>query len=255
MPEGDTIFRAATVLRKALLGARVTKLTSEALSGPAPLGERIEAVEARGKNLVLRFEGGRALRTHMMMSGSWHIYREGEKWQRPAWQARLVLHADNGFVAVCFNAPVIEWLRAGEEPLARLGPDATTDAFDAEAAFARLSARADTSIGEALMDQSALAGVGNVIKSEALFRCRANPFAQVGQLPEELLRKLIDDSHALLVRNRAGGPRTTRESLSGSRLWVYGRSGKPCLVCGHAIRMRRQGAAGRSTYFCAVCQK
>jgi endonuclease-8 len=255
MPEGDTIFRAATALQRALQGARVTSFESDVLRGPFPTGERIEKIEARGKNLILRFEQGRALRTHMMMTGSWHLYREGEKWQRSARQARVVLHADNGFVAVCFNAPVVEWLGKGEEAIARLGPDATADSFDGAAAFARLSARAELPVGVALMDQGALAGVGNVIKSEALFRCRVDPFAKVSALQPESLRKLIGDSHALLVRNRAGGQRTTRTSLDGGRLWVYGRSGKPCFVCGETIRMRRQGAAARSTYFCAACQK
>ena len=252
MPEGDTIFRAATQLRKALVGARVTKFESDRLSRPHPLGERIEAVEARGKNLIVRFEKSRALRTHMMMSGSWHIYRAGEKWQRPAWQARVTVQADNGFLAVCFNAPVVEWLR--EESIARLGPDATTDAFDEAEALRRLRALPDRSLGEALLTQSALAGVGNVIKCEALFRSRADPFARVGEVPEEQLRAVVDDSHTLLVKNRGGGPRTSRDSLDGGRLWVYGRSGKPCLVCGTAIRMRRQGTAGRSTYFCPGCQ-
>src|SRR3982750_5030802 len=110
MPEGDTIFRAATTLRKALGGARVTRFESARL-GAGPVGERIEEVVARGKNLLVRFEKGRTLRTHMMLHGSWHIYREGERWRRPAFQARLELHADNGFVAVCFNAPIIEWLK------------------------------------------------------------------------------------------------------------------------------------------------
>jgi endonuclease-8 len=110
MPEGDTIFRAATALRKALAGARVTQFRSEKL-GRGPVGERIESVEARGKNLLVRFEKGRTLRTHLMLHGSWHIYREGERWQRPRFQARVELHADNGLVAVCFAAPVVEWLR------------------------------------------------------------------------------------------------------------------------------------------------
>ncbi len=253
MPEGDTIFRAATQLRKALVGAKVTKFESDRLPGPLPVGERIEAVEARGKNLIVRFERGRALRTHMMMSGSWHLYRAGEKWQRPAWQARVTVHADNGFLAVCFNAPVVEWLR--EESIARLGPDATSDGFDTASALRRLrSLPPEMALGEALLVQSALAGVGNVIKSEALFRCRADPFARVVEVPEEKLRAVVDDSHLLLVRNRGGGLRTTRDSLDGGRLWVYGRSGKPCLVCGTAVKMRRQGAAGRSTYFCPACQ-
>lgn len=253
MPEGDTIFRAATTLRKALLGARVAKFASPRLAPPYPLGERIEAVDARGKNLVLRFGGGRALRTHMMMSGSWHLYRAGEKWQRPSWQARVEIGADNGFVAVCFNAPVVEWLV--EESLARLGPDATTDEFDALEALRRLRSLPDRSLGEALLTQWALAGVGNVIKCEALFRCRASPFAQVGEVEDEMLRAVVEDSHRLLLRNRGGGPRTARESLDGRRLWVYGRSGKPCHVCGTPIRMRRQGTAARSTYFCPACQR
>ena len=272
MPEGDTIFRAATALRKALAGARVVAMESAVLRGPYPLGERIEAVEARGKNLVLRFEKGRALRTHMMMKGSWHLYREGEPFQRPAWQARLLLRADNGFLAVLFGAReepalpatggarrrgalIVEWLDGREAPLMRLGPDATSDDFDAASALARLRSRADLAIGEALLDQGALAGVGNVIKSEALFRCRANPFAPVAALSDEQLRRLIDDCHALLIRNRTAGPRTTRDALDGGRLWVYGRSGKPCRVCGTPIRMRRQGAAARSSYFCPGCQQ
>jgi endonuclease-8 len=255
MPEGDTIFRAATALRKALVGARVTEMESPILAGPYPVGERIEAVEARGKNLVLRFEKGRALRTHMMMKGSWHLYRRGEKWQRPSWQARLSVQVDNGFAAVLFNAPVVEWLGKGEAPLARLGPDATSDSFDAAVALERLKARPEVAIGEALLDQGALAGVGNVIKSEVLFRCGANPFALVRDLPDELLRKLVEDSHRLLLRNRVAGPRSTRESLDGGRHWVYGRSGKPCRVCGAAVGMRRQGATARSSYFCPACQK
>ncbi|HEY2031990.1 MAG TPA: DNA-formamidopyrimidine glycosylase family protein [Myxococcales bacterium] len=255
MPEGDTIFRAATALRKALQGARVLQMRSSMLAGPYPVGERILSVEARGKNLVLRFENGRVLRTHMMMSGSWHLYRDGEKWQRPAWQARLELRADNGFCAVLFNAPVVEWLDAREAPLARLGPDATSDGFDAAAAFSRLRARPDRAVGEVLLDQAALSGVGNVIKCEALFRCRANPFAKVSDVPDDELEKLIADARKLLVQNREKGPRTTRTSLDGGRFWVYGRSGKPCLICGTAIRMRRQGEAARSTYFCASCQK
>ena len=110
MPEGDTIFRAATALRKALVGARVTQFRSEKL-GRGPVGERIEDVSAKGKNLLVRFEKGRTLRTHMRMRGSWHIYRAGERWRRPGFHARLELHADNGFVAVCFAAPVVEWLQ------------------------------------------------------------------------------------------------------------------------------------------------
>jgi len=246
MPEGDTIFRAATALRKALAGARVTEFRSEKL-GRGPVGERIESVEARGKNLLIRFEKGRSLRTHMMLHGSWHIYREGERWQRPRFQARVELHADNGFVAVCFAAPVVEWLRA---PGLDLGPDATGDAFDAGEALRRLQWLPDAAVEQALLTQPAIAGVGNVIKCEALFISRLDPFAKVGSVPPEALARLVEESHRLLVRNRGAGPRRSR--TAGPRFWVYGRAGKPCLACGEEIRIRR---TGRITYFCPSCQR
>jgi endonuclease VIII len=249
MPEGDTIFRAATALRKALVGARVTKFESTRL-GRGPVGERIEEVAARGKNLLVRFEKGRTLRTHMMMHGSWHLYREGERWQRPGFQARLALHADNGFVAVCFAAPVVEWLEPAA--LAHLGPDATTDAFDAAEAQRRLRELNDVPLERALLTQSALSGVGNVMKCEVLFLERRDPFQSVSALDDQALAALIDRSHRLLVRNRTAGPRTSRDAFDGSRLWVYGRARRPCYVCGDPIRMK---TTQRITYYCARCQR
>jgi endonuclease-8 len=248
MPEGDTIFRAAITLRKALQGARVTRFRSEKL-GRGPVGERVTDVTARGKNLLVRFESGRTLRTHMMLHGSWHLYREGEKWQRPAFQARVELHADNGFVAVCFAAPVVEWLR--EERLSSLGPDATADAFDSAEALRRLRRLADASLEEALLDQSAMSGVGNVIKCEALFLERRDPFRTVSSLDDGALLALIGRCRELLLRNRTSGARTSRMALSGERLWVYGRVGKPCLLCGEPVRSR---TIRRLTHYCAHCQ-
>src|SRR5438477_12408884 len=234
MPEGDTIFRAATSLRKALQGARVTQFRGDRL-GPGPLGERVVSVEARGKNLLVGFEKGRTLRTHMMLHGSWHIYREGEKWRKPTYLARVELHADNGFVAVCFSAPVVEWLRP--ETLKGLGPDAVSDSFDTASAHRRLASRPHLATEAALLDQSAVAGIGNIIKCEALFICRVDPFAPVGSLPPETLQRLTQESHRLLVRNRSSGSRASRSS--GPRFWVYGRAGRPCLVCGNDIRVKR----------------
>jgi endonuclease-8 len=246
MPEGDTIFRAATSLRRALEGARVVTWRSERL-GRGPVGERIEKVEAEGKNLLIRFEKGRTLRTHMMMHGSWHLYREGEKWRMPGHFARVEIHADSGWVAVCFSAPVVEWLKA---PL-QLGPDAATDGFDEQQALQNVKALQKEMIERALLTQYAIAGVGNVIKCEALFICRENPFTRVEQLDDARLAKLIRKGHELLLANRVHGPRTTRKAMGGSRYWVYRRIRQPCFVCGEAILSRR---TARITYFCPHCQ-
>jgi endonuclease VIII len=262
MPEGDNLFRAATALRKALQGARVAAFHSDVprvlreLEEKPLDGARIESVEARGKHLLVGFDDGRILHTHLRMSGSWHLYRKGERWRRPERNARAAVETDGGLVAVCFDAPVVELTTAfGLRGLDRLGPDATTDGFDAAEALRRLRARGEMPVGEALLAQGALAGVGNVIKAEALFLCRQDPFQLVDAVPEAQLERLVAEAHRLLVQNREAGPRTSRRALTGPRLWVYGRSGKPCLECGDTVRMRRQGALGRSTYYCPRCQR
>jgi endonuclease-8 len=195
-------------------------------------------VTSRGKNLLIHFEK-RTLRTHLMMHGAWHLYRKGEKWQRPAHQARVELHADNGFVAVCFAAPVVEWLRP--ETLADLGPDAMSEGFDTATARKRLRSRPpQTLISDALLDQTAMAGAGNIIKCEALFNCRVDPFRQLEDLDDETLARLVDECHRLLRRHATRAPKK-----------VYGRGGKPCPECGDPIAVRR---TARLTWFCPRCQ-
>ena len=171
-------------------------------------------------------------------------------------EARVTIETDGGFVAVCFDAPVVQ---LGSEfamrDLERLGPDATSDEFDAREALRRIRARGDLTIGEALLVQRALAGIGNVIKAEALFLCGQDPFQHVADVAEERLRAIVEAAHRLLVANRRSGPRTSRRALSGPTLWVYGRSGKPCLRCGTTVAMRRHGTLLRSTYYCPRCQE
>lgn len=263
MPEGDTIFRAADTLTRAIGGKIVRRARSSlsALAGAESLaGHRIERVEASGKHLIIAFDDGRVIHSHMRMTGSWHIYRPGEAWLKPERMARIVLETDD-FVAVCFNAPVVELLRAGAgasgapHPSVRhLGPDLLKDNFDGIEARRRLQALAPAPIGDAIMRQTAVAGIGNVYKSEVLFLCRVDPFLSVGALSDEALDRVIEKGRELMGQNLGGGPRTTRRALHGPRVWVYGRSGEPCLVCGTIIRMRRQGLAGRSTYWCPGCQ-
>jgi endonuclease-8 len=259
MPEGDTIWRAAKTLHRALAGRTVL-----AAHSPSPsvargnlAGQSIRAVDALGKNLLIRFDDGRALYTHMRMTGSWHVYRPGEPWQRPERQARVVLETDR-FVAVCFNAPVVELLTPGalrrHPVLSRLGPDLLSEDFDAGEARRGLRRLAEVPIGEALLAQGALAGIGNVYKSETLFLCGEDPFRRVRELSDAALDRLVAKARLLMSANLSGKPRATRRGLGGQRTWVYRRQGRPCLRCGTPIRMRRQGTDARSTYWCPSCQ-
>ena len=267
MPEGDTIFRAAAGLRKALAGNVVTGFRSDvpavvARAG-AVVGRTVGAIDPYGKHLLMRFTADGAadlvLHSHMQMEGSWHVYRPGERWSRAHSRARAVIETAN-FVAPCFDAPTVELLT--ERELARhqwirsLGPDAMAEDFDEDAALRRLRARADAPIGVALMDQRAFAGVGNVYKSEVLFIQRISPFTAVGTLTDAALRGLIAESRVQLRLNRTGAwPRTTRpRARRGQELWVYDRAGRACRACGTRVALRRQGDAGRATYYCPSCQ-
>lgn len=258
MPEGDTIHRAAFTLRRAIAGQVVTGWRSskaELARVDDLIGRRVEDVEARGKHLLVRFDDGRTLHTHMRMDGSWHIYRPGEAWQRSERVAVAVIETEP-WVAVCFSAPTCVLLGPGElsEALRQLGPDLLDPDVDLGEALARLRGRPELPIGEALMRQHLVAGIGNVFKSEVLFLRRVSPFVKSGELSDEALRGLLEEAQRLMKESVRGGSRITRRRFGSSRLWVYGRSGKPCFTCGHRIRMRRQGEDGRSTYFCPACQ-
>jgi endonuclease-8 len=255
MPEGDTIHRAAARLRPALEGKALVRFEAPRATGRPPKpGTVIDAVEAIGKHLLVRFADGTTLRTHMRMSGSWHLYRTGERWQRGRHLARAVVEVD-GWVAVCFSAPVVE-LERSDERIAHLGPDLTrldvTDA-DIDAAVERMAACTSPSdeIGAVLLDQRVACGVGNVYKSEVLFACAIDPFTHVGDVTLEDRRRLLATASKMLRANLGSGPRkTTPEGVA-----VYGRSGRACRRCGTPIRMRRQGEQARSTYWCPTCQR
>jgi endonuclease-8 len=256
MPEGDTIHRVAARLRPALEGATLTRFSAPRLVGDRPKpGTVIESVEARGKNLLVHFAGGLSLRTHLRMTGSWHLYRTGERWQRGAHLARAVLEVDTGWVAVCFAAPVVEtYHRQGRlpAPLATLGPDLCAADADLDAALERLAAlsSAETEIANALLDQRVASGIGNIYKSETLWACGADPFALVVDIDGAERRRVFEVAHKLLRANLGTGARATYEG----GLAVYGRRGQPCRRCGTPIRVRRQGEQARSTYWCPVCQ-
>jgi len=273
MPEGDTLARTAAGLRPYLNG-RIVHAARAQGPGAVPqvqrlIGQRIEGVDAQGKNLLIRFDGGLELRTHLRMHGSWHRYRPGERWRRPPARARLVLEVD-GSVAVCFDAPVVELFEQRTEALhpslSRLGPDLAKPAFDADEAFTRLRHpdRADTEIAVALLDQRALAGIGNVYKNEILWIDQVSPFALVRDLDDATVRRLIATARRLMLENLEDhGPRRgpERVTTSGDRgapgpVYVYGRGGRPCRRCGTPIASREQGSdLPRLTYWCPTCQE
>jgi endonuclease-8 len=263
VPEGDTIWRTARTLHAALSGKAVVAFGSvlpavvAAAKRLSLVGRSIEGVEARGKHLLVRFTGGAVLHTHQGMRGSWHLYRSDGPRRRPASRARAAIETADA-VALCFLAPVVELLSPSEAAshpaLARLGPDVLQPDFAPALAHRRLRERAHLEIGVALMDQTALAGVGNVYKSEALFLAGVSPFAQVGGLDDATLGRIVGVARDLLRRNLGPGMRRTTTALAPGRLWVYRRAGQPCRRCGSAIARAAQGEQARSTYYCPTCQ-
>ena len=267
MPEGDTLARIAVALRPYLAGRVVTGARAR-LPGPQVsriVGQKIDAVDAAGKNLLIKFDGGLELRTHLGLHGSWHRYRPGETWRRPPSRAALVIEVQ-GAIAVCFDAPVVELFERRAEvvhpTISMLGPDLLAPEFDQAEAIRRLRepARADTAIGEAILDQRAVAGVGNVYKSEVLFMERVDPFAPVRSLDYETLERVLATAREQLQANArsdspAGRSTTvdlrTGAHLAPSRLWVYDRAGRPCHRCGTILEAGPQGTElPRTTYWC-----
>lgn len=262
MPEGDTLFRTATVLREVLLGRRVSAARARA-GGPRlerVVGSTIESVGSVGKHLVIGFDDGLSLHTHLGMNGSWHRYRPGEPWRRSPARATCALETPTS-VAVCFDAPVVELLETralGIHPtLARLGPDLTGPEPDTDAAVTRLRdrSRATTTIAESLLDQQALAGLGNVYRSEVLHLERVDPFLVTGEVAPGVLERLVATGAGLLRANREGPRRTTTgRDRDGERLWVYRRTGRPCRRCGTPIRSGMVGDPPRRVWWCPSCQ-
>jgi endonuclease VIII len=258
MPEGDTLFRTAAGLRPYLVGKVVTAARA---TRPGPqveriVGSTINAVESQGKNLLIRFDNGLVIRTHLRMNGSWHRYRPGERWRRGEARARLVIEVP-GAVAVCFDAPVVELFEQRAEALhpglGPLGPDLLDPDWgpdDADEAVRRLRdpARADRTISEALLDQRALAGIGNIWRNETLFAERVDPFASVATLDEATLKGLVATARRLLRASVGVAP-------GRAPFAVYGRTGRPCRGCGTLIQTRPlAGELPRTTYWCPSCQ-
>lgn len=244
MPEGDTLRRTALRLQP-LVGLRVRAEAPHprgAATGVAAAvdGRRLESVAAVGKHLLFRFEGGVVVRSHLRMSGRWRLDPAGSARAGRPW---LVLQA-GGLEATLWNGPVLE---LGEGPVHRLGPDLLADETDVAALVARLR-RADPArpLGEALLDQRLVAGIGNMWAAEALWRARVSPFLPLGEAT-------ADELHAALAWAREA----MRSAVSGARPLrsVYRRPGRPCPRCGEPLRSRGVGGANRTAYWCSACQR
>jgi endonuclease-8 len=280
VPEGDTIYRAARTLGQVLEGKVVTRFETTfaplaSVDDDTPVtGRTVEKVESRGKWLLIHFSGDLILVTHMLMSGSWHIYRAGkdgragERWRRPRREMRVVI-ATTEFEAVAFNVPVAKFFNARtlerNSAIPKLGPDLLGKNFATDEVRARLMAYGDEEIANVLLNQRVMAGLGNVYKSEVLFACGVHPFRRASALSSAEIDCIVERAKSFLEANVKDGTdggmvtytglrRTTRAADPGERLWVYRREGKECRRCGATIRMQRQGPGARSTYWCPVCQ-
>jgi endonuclease-8 len=256
VPEGDTIARIAAAIRpdlvdRVLCAARCRR---EGVVGGLP-GRRITAIETVGKHMLLHLDDDTTLRVHLGLGGSWHRYAPGEHWKKPRDQMALVLETADD-VLVCFGAPTVERLRRREleahPVLSELGPDLLADP-DLDLAAERAVARAgERTVAEVLLDQRAACGLGNVFKSEILFVERLHPATRAADLDRGRWRILWALGAEMLAAN-ANRPRATREG-PGPRVWVYGRTNRPCLRCGTPITSCQQGEPPRTTYWCPTCQ-
>jgi len=254
MPEGDTIFRAARMLNETLAGRTVTRFESvfsrivRADDTLTIRGRTIERVDARGKHLLIWFSGDVVLRTHMRMHGVWHLYPHGTRWRRPHSDMRIVIGTSE-YEAVAFNVPVAELTRGRDlerTPAVRaLGPDILAEEFDAADAAQRIARTPNVDIAEALLSQQAVAGIGNIFKSEALYASGLDPFTRVADLSREVIAHLVEKARRLM-----------RASVAGRRMVfsVYGRGGRPCRRCGAVIAQRKGRDEARVTYWCPRCQ-
>ena len=272
MPEGDTIFRAARTLQRALAGRTIAQFDTQlaplaAIDRRAPIaGRSIVEVSARGKHVLIELTGDLVLRSHMRMHGSWHLYRPGERWRAPRRDARIVFTTD-AWLAIAFGVNDAEFLTSAalerHPRLSTLGPDLLSTSFDPGEGRDRLRHAPSRHLADAILRQQSMAGLGNVFKSEVLFLCGLYPFQPVADVSDADLDALIARSQALMKLNVAEdaiagghgiGRVTTGRLNPRERLWVYGRAGEPCFKCGTPVESVSE-TEGRRTYWCPTCQQ
>lgn len=258
MPEGDTIRWAANQIRPVLEGR-----VPEEIRMPQPrhaldrwperlAGRAVTRVEPYGKHLFLRFEGGLAIHSHLRMTGAWGVYAHGKRWGRSSRRAWLVLHVD-GRDVVEFDGPVLELMTDGrtrfDQRLAALGPDVLAGELDTERFLARLRADDPTrGIGDALLDQTIIAGLGNMWKAEGCWEAGIDPWRPVAQVSDAEAVSILEHVRPRMERSGELGPRAIEHK-------IYRRAGRPCPRCGAAVQARGQGDENRTTFWCPACQR
>jgi endonuclease VIII len=258
VPEGDTVWLAATRLHQALAGRVLTRFDLRVpRHATADLtGRAVTDVQPRGKHMLTRIEGGLTLHSHFKMDGSWQLVRPGGRWRGPAHQVRAVL-ANAEWEAVGHRLHDLLLLPTAEEArvVGHLGPDLLGPDWDPQEAVRRLAAQPEREIGQALLDQRNLAGIGNLYRAETLFLCGVSPFARVGEVRD--LGKVVAMAHRLMRANRDHPEQSTTGNLRrGETHWVYDRAGRPCRRCGTPVVSGQSGEAPyeRVVYWCPACQ-
>ena len=258
MPEGDTIRHAAHRMRPVLEGRVPEEILTPhprfaADRWPERLGGRaVEGIHTHGKHLFVRFEGELTVHSHLRMTGTWSVRRNDERWPRGRHRAWLVLRAA-GHDVVQFDGPILELLtesrRRFDQRLAGLGPDILADEFDAPRFVRRLREDDPTrGIGDALLDQRTIAGIGNIGKAEGCWEAGIDPWRPAGEVSD-------DEALAIVAGARPRMQRSAREGHRAIEPRVYGRAGEPCPRCGEPIQARGQGDDNRLTYWCPGCQR
>ena len=262
MPEGDTVWLAAKRMNDALGGRVLTRadLRVPKLATVDLTGRTVTEVVPRGKHMLTRLDGDLTLHTHFRMDGTWHVQRPGARWRGgPAHTVRAIL-ANAEWEAVGYRLHDVKLLATGSEDqvVGHLGPDILGPDWDLDAVAARIGKEPDTAIGELLLDQRVLAGVGNLYKGETLFLTGISPWTPVREVPD--VPKVLATAYRLMRANRDHPEQSTTGSMRRDETpWVYGRGRRPCRRCGTPIRVSEQGPSdkaeqARVTYWCPHCQ-
>ena len=263
MPEGHTIHRAARRLRSVLAGKRLERVEVrgadlvQARTVQRLRGATVTAVEARGKHLLIHVDNGLSIHSHLRMDGVWHLYQRGEKWRKSRRRAWLVLGAGD-WDAVNFDGPILELHRTDELLRSRvitgLGPDVLVEPFDDLEYVRRMRAAGDREIGDAVMQQRIVAGIGNIYKAESLFLSGTDPWVRVDSLSNAELIAIRETATRIMHDGVLDARAITFTGPGAPGQWAYGRAGLPCRRCGTPIASRKQGLDQRTTYWCPTCQ-